>query len=169
MAIQLLSRVYICGIVFLLAAVLVVAQGAGAQAPGRSYAKVSAAAQPSALKPGGHGAVLVTIDIAPGFHINSVKPADPYMIATKLTIKPAAGITIGSVVYPPNKTVTEPYSPKPLLVYQGKAVIKVPVSVASSLKPGHYTLSGTITYQGCNHKACYPPQNLKIHVPVTVN
>jgi len=146
----------------------VVAHTARAQAPGAGYAKVSAAVQPSTLTPGGHGAVLVTIDIVPGFHINSVKPADPYMIATKLNIKPIAGFTVGHAIYPPNKTVKESYSPKPLLVYQGRAVIKVPITVASTLKPGQYTLNCALIYQGCNHTACYPPQNPKIRVPVTV-
>jgi DsbC/DsbD-like thiol-disulfide interchange protein len=140
-----------------------------AQAPGGiAYAKVSAVAQPSSLKPGSRGAVLVTIDVEPGFHINSVKPADPYMIPTKLSIKPLAGFTVGSTIYPPNKTVKESYSPKPLLVYEGKAVIKVPIKAASGLKPGHYMFNGMLTYQGCNHTACFPPKTPAIHVPVTV-
>ena len=142
---------------------------ASAQAPGTiQYATTSAAVRPAIVKRGGHTSVVVTIKIAPQFHINSVKPADADLIPTKLAINSAAGFKVGSPVYPPNKTVRESYSPKPMLVYQGTATIRVPITVESSAAPGKHVLSGALSYQGCNQSACYPPKSVPVNVTVTV-
>lgn len=152
----------VVGLIGLFAAV------AWAQAPGGRYATVLALAKPAAVRPGGHTVVAVTITVAPGFHINSVKPADSYLIPTRLQMSKATGFVYGPIGYPANKTVKESYSPKPMLVYMGTAVIKVPVTAARTLKPGRYTLIGAVTYQGCNHSSCFPPMTAPISVPVTV-
>jgi len=162
-----LRKVAFPGTALLLALVLAVSQVARSQAPIGVYAKTTAVANPSVLKAGGHGAVLVTVTIAPGFHINSVKPADPNLIPTKLAMSKLPGFSFGQVSYPPNKTVKESYSPKPMLVYTGKTVIRVPVT-ATSAKPGHYTLTGSLSFQGCNHSACFPPMTSQIRAAVTV-
>ena len=40
--------------------------------------------------------------------------------------------------------MTESYSPKPLKVYHGKAIIAVPFTVAKNAKPGRRTLAGEV-------------------------
>jgi len=143
---------------------------ASAQAPGNiSYAKATAVARPGGVKPGGRTTVVVTIDVTPGFHINSVKPADPNLIPTHFTMSASPGFSFGKTLYPPNKTVKESYSPKPMLVYMGKVTIRVPVTVARTVRPGHYKLSDQLSYQGCNATACYPPHVEALPVTITVN
>lgn len=145
-----------------------VACSAYAQAPGGNYASVTASAKPASIKPSGHTVLAVAIDVAPGFHINAVKPADPYLIPTRLQMGKTTGFVVGPAAYPAEKTVRESYSPKPMLVYTGLSVIHVPVTASPGIKPGRYTLKGTVTFQGCNHSACFPPKTEPISVPITV-
>ncbi|HEX5324610.1 MAG TPA: protein-disulfide reductase DsbD domain-containing protein [Capsulimonadaceae bacterium] len=165
---QYLRKKYILGLGLLSATALVAAVALPTWSAGTTYAKVSVAAQPSTLKPGRSGAIIITINVAKDFHINSAKPADPNLIPTKLEMKQVAGFRFGTVAYPRPRSVRESYSPQPLSVYEGNAVIRVPVTASPSLKPGRYILNGVLTYQGCNHAACYPPQNPTIRVPITV-
>ena len=140
------------------AALIALATPVFAQFGGANYAAVTAAASPATVKPGGKTSVVVTIAVNPGFHINAAKPADENLIPTKLTLTVPAGFRAGATAYPKSQIMKAPaLSDKPLLVYMGKAQICVPVTAVSA-KPGHYTLTGMLQYQGCNANACFPPQ-----------
>lgn len=158
----------LAGLFVLIALLSPIGSTAHAQAPGGKYAAVRASVRPGTMTPGGHTTLLVVVDIASGFHINSVKPADSFLIATRLQPAKLPGFTYGAIAYPPDKTVHETYSPKPMLVYTGQAVIRVPVMLSQHLRPGRYTLTATLTYQGCNHNACFPPKTDAISAPIIV-
>jgi hypothetical protein len=125
---------------------------------GPKFATTSVHISPAAAKPGSSVKLVLAIDIAAGYHINSVKPHDPDLIATDVSVSSVPGLNIGTPVYPIAKTLKEAGSSTPLSVYIGQANIIVPIAVPASTKPGKYLVPVTLTYQGCDSNSCFPPK-----------
>src|SRR5260370_28476105 len=110
----------------------------------------------------------VVMDIPAPFHVNAHKPSEDYLRPTTLTLQPTPGLTFGPVVYPPPQSVTLPFSPKPLLVHEGRLVLRVSVTVARTAKPGVATLHGQVEDQACNAQQCFLPRKRPLSIPVTI-
>src|ERR1051325_6716496 len=109
---------------------------------------VKVSASPVKVKKGASGAGVVTLDIDGGYHINSNRPSESYLIATALKIQPQPGLTVGAVLYPRAKLQKFSFSEKPLSVYEGSVALKFTVRAAPSA--GGQTLKGKLTIQACN-------------------
>ncbi len=108
----------------------------------------------------------VVVNIAKGFHMNSNKPSEDYLIPTTLTPNPPAGIKVVDTIYPPGQMKTFTFSPKkPLNVYTDSVTLKLKLAAESSAPLGAVSIPVTLRYQACNDTACLPP----VKVPVTVN
>ena len=95
-----------------------------------------------------------TISVDPGFHIQSNHPKLDYLIPTKLTIEPAAGVAVTKVAWPPASDHKFSFSPQPLAVFEG--TLRVPVTLRTGAA-GTHVLHGTFQYQACNDQLCRPP------------
>jgi DsbC/DsbD-like thiol-disulfide interchange protein len=131
------------------------------------FAKLSAEVAPKAVAPGGKTTVNVVVELNPGFHIYANKPGAENLIPTVVTVNQAPGLTFGAPVYPAATSESVAGMPQPVKVYGGKAVIKVPVTVAKTAK-GSIPVSGTVRMQGCNESMCYPPGNFSFATTLTV-
>jgi hypothetical protein len=120
------------------------------------------------IKAGGSAEAPVKLMIANGYHINANPPSFSYLKATEITVEPNEGITPGTPAYPASVTRKFAFSKDPLSVYEGEATIKLPLSAASSAKPGAHTLKGKLRIQACDEEACYPPRTIETSIPVTV-
>ena len=141
---------------------------ADAQYGGPKVAIVTADARPTAVARGGSGVLFVTMSVSPQFHINAHHPNDPAYIATVFQGQPMAGIKFGAPHYPAPKAVKVSYSSKLLLVYLGKTVIAVPFTISRTAKLGKIALAGTVSFQGCDTKSCYPPASAPVRAVVTI-
>src|SRR5437870_13046377 len=92
----------------------------------------------------------VVMDIPAPFHVNAHKPSEDYLRPTTLTLQPAHGLKFGPVNYPPPQAKLFSFSKKPLLVHEGRLVMRVPVTVARIAKPGPMAIKGSVDYQTCN-------------------
>src|SRR5713101_1248087 len=110
----------------------------------------------------------VVMDIPAPFHVNAHKPSEDYLRPTTLTLQPAPGMTFGVVVYPAPESKTLPFSQKPLLVHEGRLVLRVPVTVARTAKPGPAAIHGEVEYQACNPQQCFLPRKRPVSIPVTI-
>jgi hypothetical protein len=153
-------------VALLLSALVVGSVQAQGFARGPKYAVVSASASPVSIKPGGHGTLVVKVVIDPKFHINSAHPKDPNLIATVFQGSSIGGIKFGTPKYPADHSVTT--SSGTVAAYTGTAEIDVPFTVATNAKHGNYSLNGSLTYQGCNANACFPPKSDKISAELKV-
>jgi len=147
---------------------LVGTQPAQAQFGGPKVATITSAVRQTVVARGGNGVLSVTLNVGTQYHINAHQPNDPSYIPTNFVGQPSPGITYGAARYPAPRTVRVSYSTKPLLVYVGKVVISVPYKVSRSAKPGATALAGTVMYQGCNDKSCYPPASAPVRAVVTI-
>jgi DsbC/DsbD-like thiol-disulfide interchange protein len=107
----------------------------------------------------------VVVEIARGYHMNSHKPTDPYLIPTTFTAEIPAGIELRDTVYPAGKLEKFSFSPnKPLDVYTESVTLRLRLSAQESAQLGATTIPATLRYQACNDSACLPP----VKVPVSV-
>ena len=108
--------------------------------------------------------IAVVVDIESGYHMNSHKPLDSYLIPTTLTPELPEGFTLADTVYPPGKNLKFPFSPdKPLNVYTQSVILRMRVTAGENAKLGGTPIPITLRYQACNNSACLPP----VKVPVT--
>jgi len=130
---------------------------------------VTATVEEAKLDAGGAGEANVILDIADGYHIHANPASDKFYIATEVQAAPQEGITPGKPVYPPGVARKLSFSEKPLSVYGGRAVIKLPLRADKTAAKGSHTFHVTVRVQPCNDQACQPPRNIEALVPVTIN
>lgn len=130
---------------------------------------VTASVEEVRLDAGGKGETSVRLDIAEGFHVNANPPSDKFYIGTQLDAEPQEGITPGKPVYPPALTKKFKFSEKPLAVYEGQAVIKLPLSADRAAAKGRHTFNARIRVQPCNDEVCFQPRTIEASIPVVVN
>lgn len=104
-----------------------------------------------------------------GFHINSNKPTEEYLIPTTLKVDALTDIVLGKTTYPPGQEMSFAFAPnEKLSVYTGGFTLTVSVRPLTSVLPGKYGFRGTLRYQACDNAACYPPKNLPVQFEVKV-
>ena len=114
--------------------------------------------------------VTVKASLPAGYHANSNKPTETYLIP--LTMKWTTGpLQMDSVTYPQPKMERFPFqkpSDKPLSVVTGEFSIATKFKVPADAPAGPAAETGTLRYQACDNKACYPPKNVPVNVTVSV-
>ena len=116
----------------------------------------------------GSGSALVKITIDKGYHVQAHPASADYLIATELTFKRLRGVRAGKLVYPAGTAYSLQGSDEKLSTYSGELVIQVPLRVTDEVRPGDYTLKGSLRFQACDDKSCFAPANLPVSLPVHV-
>jgi hypothetical protein len=143
--------------------------GPAAPSPAPQAQPVTATVEEVRLDAGGSAEASVRLDIAKGFHTHANPATDKFYIATELRAEPQEGITPGRPVYPPGAPRKLGFADKPLALYEGSVVIKLPVSADKSATKGRHTLHTKLRVQPCNDEACLPPRDIDAPIPVTIN
>jgi hypothetical protein len=114
--------------------------------------------------------VTVKASLQAGYHANSNKPTESYLIP--LTLKWTAGpLQMDSIAYPQPKSERFPFqqpTDKPLSVITGEFSIATKFKVPATASSGPAAETGVLRYQACDNKACYPPKNVPVNVTVSV-
>lgn len=102
----------------------------------------------------------VTATIANGWHINSVKPLDDFVIASELKFDPATAELLRAD-FPPHELKDFTFSGgKKLAVYEG--TIAIPFQ--AKLKNGATAIKATLRFQSCNDSVCLPPKTASAEI-----
>jgi thiol:disulfide interchange protein DsbD len=110
--------------------------------------------------------VAVVAEIMPGFHVNSNKPSEDYLIPTQLLPALPAGFKVLSTTYPPGKLTKFEFSEKKLSVYKGTFTLRMRIRAPAGAPLGKTTLPLTLRYQACNDSACLPPVKIPIALEI---
>ena len=122
----------------------------------------------------------VAIDIAPGWHINSVSPRQKYLIGTSLT--DINGETLANTQYPDEKLTTLAFEKSELALYDGSIKITADMPQLNQLDTNSsndvngsntdsMTTGATALYplqlqlQTCSDEICLAPETIIINVP----
>jgi uncharacterized protein YcnI len=107
--------------------------------------------------------IAVVVEIAKGFHMNSHKPTDPYLIPTTLTPQLPSGFDLANTIYPEGHEEKFSFSPnKPLNVYTGKVILRLKLTSHPDAPLGATTLPVTLRYQACNDTTCLQPVKIPV-------
>jgi len=107
----------------------------------------------------GSGAATLVIEarVASGWHVNSHKPSEDYLIPTQIRIDPNPAVATGEPRYPEGKSIKFAFADRPLSVYEDRFTVEVPVTFHGTA-PG--PLKGAVEFQACNDKQCLAPASV---------
>ncbi len=109
----------------------------------------------------------LTLYVRAGFHVNSNKPNDDFLIPLRLTWDKGP-IEAGTVEYPEPQLEKSNFSEQPLSVYSGTFHVVTGFRAPADAVPGPATVTGKLRYQACSDRECLPPRTLEIRVPVDI-
>ncbi|MFQ5629055.1 MAG: protein-disulfide reductase DsbD [bacterium] len=101
------------------------------------------------------------LNIKDGWHINSNKPHDEFLIPTEIELIVHNGITIGEPIFPPDKLFKFSFSEEEVAVYEGKTAVGLTINVDEHFAEDFIDISGTVNYQACNDVSCLAPTSVK--------
>ncbi len=111
--------------------------------------------------------IAVIVTVHDGLHAQSHTPVDAYAIKFELATDKNDQADFGTTRFPDATEKTFPNLGK-LSVYEGKNVVRVPVTIHKDAKTGDLKLSGNVTFQACNDDTCFPPETINFSVNTKV-
>jgi thiol:disulfide interchange protein DsbD len=119
-----------------------------------SLLKVDASVAPGAEA--GRGTLVLEATLASGWHVNSHKPSEEYLIPTTVTLEAAPGVKFGEPRFPEGKMEKFSFSETPLSVYARDFTIEVPMEWSGAAP----AIAGAVEYQACNDTQCLAPASV---------
>ena len=112
--------------------------------------------------------VAIVIDVPSGYHINSNRPLETYLIGTSVKVEPPDGMRTGAITYPRPLMRTFKFSKKPLSVYEGQARVKFTVTVPANYSENSANIKARVRLQSCNDEVCFPPKTYDVSLKIDV-
>ena len=110
-------------------------------------------------------ALFVDVAPKPGIHVYAPGSNDYIPITVKLT--PQAEVKLGKVAYPKSEMMS--FADEKVPVFQKPFRLTQDITLDKSAKAGStVTVSGTVNYQACDDRVCYPPESAPVTWTVTV-
>ena len=152
----------------LLAAVVLLSIVGTVAAQSSADINVAGSLTPDKVKKGRIVRASVTMDIPAGLHVQSSKPLDKFLVATKLDVETPSGMQIGPISYPRALMKKLKFSKGNVAVYEGKAVIRFNVTVPANYSGGSGEIKAKLRFQACNDESCFPPVTREVKMQLYV-
>ena len=110
----------------------------------------------------------VVMDIPSGYHANSNRPLEKFLIATQLQIDAPQGIRVGPVAYPRAILRSLKFSKNKVSVFEGRTTMRFSVTVPRTFKGNSAELKARLRYQACNDDTCFQPQTREVKLWLNV-
>ncbi len=110
----------------------------------------------------------VVMDIPSGYHVNSSRPLEKFLIPTQLRVEAPNGIRVGPVAYPRAVLRNFKFSKSKVSVYEGRAIMRFNLTVPAHASTGSAEIKLKLRYQSCNDEVCFPPQTKDLSLWLTV-
>ena len=107
--------------------------------------------------------VRLTVQVNQPYHIQANPASDPYLIPTRLEFESAPGMTLENSNYPEGKPFVLEGSPDTISVYDGRFEISARY-LLDNRAAVEAPLAGSLTYQACDHKSCFPPVSVDVEI-----
>lgn len=104
----------------------------------------------------------VKITLQKGWHINSDKPEEDFLIATKLYISAGKDSIPFKITYPKPQQIKSGFSEKPLMVFNSGSIIQCMAVIPGSCNITKLNLIFELEYQACSNKTCSPPETARL-------
>jgi thiol:disulfide interchange protein DsbD len=110
----------------------------------------------------------VVMEIPQGLHVQSNKPLDKFLIATKLDVETPSGMQVGPISYPRALMRNLKFSKRAVAVYEGRAIVRFNVTVPANYSGGSGEIKGKLRFQACNDESCFPPLTREVKMWLSV-
>lgn len=104
----------------------------------------------------------IVMDIPSGYHANSNRPLEKFLIATQLQIEVPKGIRVGPIVYPRPLLRSLKFSKSKVSVFEGRTTMRFSVTVPRTFTGKSAELKVRLRFQACNDDTCFPPQTREV-------
>lgn len=120
---------------------------------------VNGSISPKKVKRGRTAQATIVMEIPGGYHVNSNRPLEKFLIATQLKIDAPKGVRVGPISYPRSQVRSLKFSKNKVAVFEGRTTIRFTVTVPSGFASNNVELKARLRYQSCSDEVCFPPQN----------
>lgn len=134
-----------------------------------SDVNVSGSIAPDKIKKGRVVRATVVMDIPAGLHVQSNRPLDKYLVATKLDVETPSGMKVGPISYPRAVMRNLKFSKGAVAVFEGRAVMRFNVTVPVNYNGSSGEIKGKLRFQACNDESCFPPVTREVKMWLNVN
>lgn len=129
---------------------------------------VTGSIAPDKVKKGRIARASVVMDIPAGLHVQSSRPFDKFLVATKLDVETPSGMNAGPISYPRAVTRKLKFSKNSVSVYEGRTTIRFNVTVPANYSGGSGEIKGKLRFQACNDESCFPPVTREVKIWLNV-
>src|SRR6185503_5487416 len=133
-----------------------------------SDVNVSGSVAPDKVKKGRVVRATVVMDIPSGLHVQSSKPLDKFLVATKLDVETPSGMKVGPISYPRALMRKLKFSKGMVAVYEGKSMLRFNITVPANYSGGSGEIKGKLRFQACNDESCFPPVTREVKMWLNV-
>jgi DsbC/DsbD-like thiol-disulfide interchange protein len=110
----------------------------------------------------------IVMDSPSGYHANSNRPLEKFLIATQLQIEAPNGIRVGPIVYPRPLLRSLKFSKSKVSVFEGRTTMRFSLTVPRSFNGNSAELKARLRFQSCNDDLCFPPQTREVKLWLTL-
>lgn len=110
----------------------------------------------------------IVMDIPSGYHANSNRPLEKFLIPTQLQIEAPNGILVGPIVYPRPLLRSLKFSKSKVSVFEGRTTMRFNLTVPRSFNGNSAELKARLRFQSCNDDLCFPPQTREVKLWLTI-
>jgi len=122
-----------------------------------SDVNVNGSIAPDKIKKGRTVRGTVVMEIPSGLHVQSNRPLDKFLVATKLDIETPSGMNVGPISYPRPVMRKLKFSKGAVSVFEGRAMLRFNVTVPQNYSGSSGEIKGKLRFQACNDESCFPP------------
>jgi hypothetical protein len=102
----------------------------------------------------------LTLEIEPGWHVQSAKPSRADLLPTSVELGVTEGLVPGEMRFPEGSLA--PLGGERLSVYAGKVTIRVPLRGEPGLPSGRAPVVARVRFQACDDKRCLNPEQVEL-------
>jgi len=118
---------------------------------------------------GENSVINVAIEVKTGYHIQTHKMTDEFIVPTTLEIRGDKQISINTIVFPSAKKFKLEGTDRYLDVYDGSFWIKAFFTAHTNAQKNTHELKGNLTYQACDSMRCFSPKIIEFSIDVEVH
>jgi len=119
------------------------------------------------VKAGATVAATLLATIKPGFHINSNKPVQEYLIPTRVELLEAPPFVLEKADFPPGEMKAFGFAAdEELSVYEGTVRVPLELRAKPGAAAGNHNLRLAFHYQACNDRFCLRPAQREVVLKV---
>ena len=107
------------------------------------------------------------VDVTPKPNIHVYAPGNEFYIPITVKVNPQADVKAGKLAYPKSEVAT--IADERVSVFQKPFRLTQEVEIGKAAKPGStVVVAGTVHYQACDDKVCFPPESAPVSWTIAV-